>query len=351
MRKLFILDERWNSALTDLGIKMASVSRGEVACAVLEGFPAEKMVRERGLRYFYIADPRKGLPFKPFFSLKRVLEMFKPDVVVTIRGDELLFSSILKNRYGFKLYRLHGEAKGIRNTFMNRYIHREKVDGVIVSTAKNLNGVVLNVPNFILHGAVDTQRFRFSKEGREKIRKELGIGDSLLLGVVGRLDPVKGHDLFIKALSLLNKNGLNVKGLIVGEEKNVKVDKLKSLAKRLGIVDSIIFITKRRKDIVDIMSAFDVGIVPSKGSEVIARTLLELMACGKPVVVTNVGVLPEVVKENFGTVVKPKDEDLYIGVKTVLNRNLEALGKAAREEAVENYSLNRLSTLVNSLFI
>ena len=350
MRKLFVLDERWDSALTDLGIKMATVSEGEVACAVLKGAPAEKKVKKAGLKCFYIEDPRKGLPFKPFFSLKGVIEEFRPDVVVTIRGDELLFSSLLKKKFGFKLYRIHGEAKGIRNTVLNRYVHKKYVDGVVLSSRRLVNDVIVELPKVFVRGAVDTEKFKFSEEGRRRVREELGINDSILLGIVGRLDPVKGHDLFIRALSILVKKGLNVKGLIVGEEKNVKLSDLGSLARNLGVDRNIIFITERREDIVDLMSAIDVGVVPSKGSEMIARTLLEFMACGRPVVATEVGVLPEIVKENFGRVVKAEERALCRGIEAILNRNLRELGKAAREEAVENYSLRRLADVVNSFF-
>ncbi|ADY74067.1 glycosyl transferase group 1 [Desulfurobacterium thermolithotrophum DSM 11699] len=346
MKKLFILDERWDSALTDLGIKMAVVSDGCVACAVLKGAPAEERVKKANLKYFYIEDPRKGLSIQPFLSLRKVIERFKPDIVVTIRGDELLFSSLLKKTFNFKLYRIHGEAKGIRNSFLNRYLHRKFVDGVILSSRKLLNEVVIDLPKIFAHGAVDTQEFKFSEKGRERIRKELDVNDSILIGVVGRLDPVKGHELFIKALSILKKKDLKVKGLIVGEEKNVKLSDLKTLAQTLGVNKDIFFITERRKDIVDLMSAIDIGIVPSKGSEMIARTLLEFMACEKPVVATAVGVLPEIVKENFGEIAKVDEESISRGIEAILRKGIKKLGKAAREEAVEKYSLLSLSNIV-----
>ncbi|RUM42832.1 MAG: hypothetical protein DSY34_01150, partial [Desulfurobacterium sp.] len=260
------------------------------------------------------------------------------------------FSSLLKKKFGFKLYRIHGEAKGIRNTVLNRYVHKKYVDGVVLSSRRLVNDVIVDLSKVFVRGAVDTEKFKFSEEGRRRLREELCIGDSILLGIVGRLDPVKGHDLFIRALSVLVEKGLNVKGLIVGEEKNVKLYDLGSLARNLGVDRNIIFITERREDIIDLMSAIDVGVVPSKGSEMIARTLLEFMACGRPVVATEVGVLPEIVKENFGRVVKAEEEALCRGIEAILNRNLRELGKAAREEAVENFSLCRLADVVNSFF-
>ncbi|TCK02850.1 glycosyltransferase family 4 protein [Phorcysia thermohydrogeniphila] len=351
MRKLVVLDERWNSALTDLGVKIASVLEGKVACAVLKGFPAEKRCKELGIPTFYIEDPRKKFPLSPFLSLKKVIETFRPQVVLTIRGDEMLFSALLKKRFSFRLYRLHGEAKGIRESFLNKFLHERYVDGVILSSRKALNSVVVNLPKLFVPGAVDVEKFRFSEEGRKRVRKELKVGNELLFGVVGRLDPVKGHEVFLRALSLLKKRGLKFKAVIVGEEKNVKLSELLELCRTLSLSSDVTFIPERRKDIVDIMSAIDVGVVPSLGSEMIARVPLEFMACRRPVVVSDVGVLPEIVKEDFGIVVHPTPPSLAEGLGATFKKDLKRMGLLAEEEVREKYSLDALRSSVNSFIL
>jgi glycosyltransferase involved in cell wall biosynthesis len=351
MRKLVVLDERWDSALTDLGVKIASLLEGEVACAVLKDSPAERKCKERGIPTFYIKDPRKGFPLFPFLSLKKVIETFKPRVVLTIRGDEMLFSALLKRRFSFRLYRLHGEAKGIRESFLNRFLHERFVNGVVLSSRKLLNSVVVNIPKLFIHGAVDVEKFRFSEEGRRRVRRELKVGSELLFGVVGRLDPVKGHEVFLRALSLLKRKGLEFKAVIVGEEKNVKLRSLLELLKALSLDEEVTFIPERRKDIVDIMSAVDVGVVPSLGSEMIARVPLEFMACRRPVVVSNVGVLPEIVREEFGVVVEPSPTSLAEGLETTFKRDLKRMGLLAEEEVREKYSLDALRSSVNSFIL
>jgi len=351
MRKLVVLDERWDSALTDLGVKIASVLKGEVACAVLKDSPAEKKCKERGIKTFYIKDPRKGLPLAPFLSLKRVLETFRPRVVLTVRGDEMLFSALLKRRFLFRLYRLHGEAKGVKDSLPNRLLHERFVDGVILSSLRLVNPVVRKLPKLFVRGAVDTRVFRFSEEGRRKVRRELKVGSELLFGVVGRLDPVKGHEVFLKALSLLKRKGLKFKAVIVGEEKNVKLGKLLELSRELSLSKEVTFIPERREDIADIMSAVDVGVVPSVGSEMIARVPLEFMACRKPVVVSNVGVLPEIVREDFGLVVSPTPPSLAEGLETIFKKDLNRMGSLAEEEVREKYSLDSLRSSVNSFIL
>ncbi len=351
MRRLIVLDERWDSALTYFGFEIAKLIEGEKACAVIKGSPAEEMCKRENLKVFYVEDPRKHLlsPVNAFFSLFKVLKAFRPHTVITIRGDMLLFSSILKPMYGFKLVRVYGEAKGVRNNFFNRIIHNKFVD-LSILTSEKLNSKILNRSKVtMIKGVVDTNKFNFSSEGREKIRREFKVKDEILLGLVGRLDRVKGHDVFIKGLSSLIGKGLNVKGLIIGEEKGISVKKLFALAERFNVRDRLIVLSERRGDIVDLMSAVDIGVVTSIGSEVIARVLLEFMSVGKPVVASKVGVIDEIVDESFGCTFERGDwEGFAKCVEEVLKKGISRLGKRAREVAVEQYSEDRFSDLVNS---
>ena len=351
MRRLIVLDERWDSALTYFGVEVAKLLKGERACAVLEGSPADRACRELDIERFFIKDPRKGFLSVPcsFLSLLEVLRSYRPETVITIRGDELLFSSLLKPLFGYRVVRVHGEEKGIRENIFNRLLHKRFVDLCILSSEKLRSGVIEGVKSVVINGVVDTERFRFSAEGRERLRGELGVGSSVLLGVIGRLDRVKGHDVFLKALSDLRRKGFDVRGLIVGEEKGVKALELKSLAEGLGVGDTI-FITERRADIVDIISAIDVGVVPSRGSEMIARVLLEFMSVGLPVVASAVGVMDEIVDERFGYIFKPEDwKDLSSKVEELLRRNIKTMGAFAREVAVERYSEKSVSSIINAV--
>ena len=348
MRALVVLDERWYSALTDLGVKIARSISGEcsVAVAAIPGYPAWKVAGELGFKRFGIEDPRRGLPFKPFLSLKKTVEEFKPQVLFTIRGDEMLFGALLKKRFGFKLFRLHGHSKGVRESFLNRELHRRFVDGVVVSSRKLVNSVISELPKIFVPGIVDTEVFSFSREGRELFRKELKVGNRKLIGVVGRLDPVKGHRLFLRALSLLKRE--DYVAAVVGEEKNEKLEDLKKLSAELGISDRVVFIPERLPSISHFMSACDLAVVPSVGSEVIARAPLEFMACRTPVVSTNVGVLPEVIRPPYGLSVSADERSLSAAINSFLSKDLKKLGKIAEEVADEKFSFKALSPVIRS---
>jgi len=346
VKALIVLDERWNSALTDLGIKVGLSLSCEVAFAVLKDKPAHRRLEGKGYPLYFIEDPRKGLPFKAFLSLKGALTHFNPHAVITIRGDELLFAALLKNSLNYSLYRIHGSQRGVKDSILNRLLHKKFVDGVIVSSKRLINPVIENLRKLLIPGLVDTEEFQPDEKGAEEFRKRLGIGKKKLIGVVGRLDPIKGHDLFLKALSLLKRD--DWVAVIAGEEKNTKLSSLRSLAKNLGISDRVIFIPERVKNVKALMSACHLGVVPSKGSEVILRVPLEFMACATAVVSTNVGALPEVIKPPFGLSVPPTPESLALAIDSFLNKELKKLGQIAREVAVENYSLKANAPLIDN---
>jgi glycosyltransferase involved in cell wall biosynthesis len=223
------------------------------------------------------------------------------------------------------------------------------VDGVIVSTKKFINSVISSVPKLTIHGIVDTEVFSFSESGRRAFRERLKVGERKLIGIVGRLDPVKGHRLLLRAISKLRRDDFVL--AVVGEEKNTKLSELKELSKKLNISDRVIFIGKRIERISDFMSACDLAVVPSVGSEVVVRAPLEFMACKTAVVSTNVGALPEVIRPPFGVAVEPDEEKLSSAINRFLDVDLEKLGELAREVAVEKYSFSSLSPVINSFIL
>ena len=112
------------------------------------------------------------------------------------------------------------------------------------------------------------------------------------VGLLGRLDPVKGHACFLEAAAHLLKAGVKAEFHIAGYEANIKYADLEALADKLGIRGSVFFHGK-----VDgpyaFMAACDLGVIASLGSEAVSRAALEWLAAGKPLVSTTAGSLPE----------------------------------------------------------
>jgi glycosyltransferase involved in cell wall biosynthesis len=137
-----------------------------------------------------------------------------------------------------------------------------------------------------LRNGVDLQRF--VPMDRQAARGKLGISGFTLVSV-GVLDPRKAHDLTIGALPLLPDVKLLIAG--IGPERR----KLEALAARLGVADRVSFLgAVAQTSLKDYYNAADAMVLASS-REGWANVLLESMACGTPVVASNVWGTPEVV--------------------------------------------------------
>jgi len=160
-----------------------------------------------------------------------------------------------------------------------------------------------------LHDAIDTGRFSLPRADRHGVRSEFHFGDeTTVIGFVGRFSPGKGHEEFLRAANLLRKTYDNLRFLIVGEasygEEAYETD-IRGLSQSLGLEDIVTF-TGFRKDIPDVLAAFDIFAFPSH-AESFGVALIEAMAMERPVVSTNCdGVLDIVVNGETGLFVNPR---------------------------------------------
>jgi glycosyltransferase involved in cell wall biosynthesis len=112
------------------------------------------------------------------------------------------------------------------------------------------------------------------------------------VGLLGRLDLVKGHDCFLKAAAELLASGVSATFHIAGYEANLKYEDLRRAAADLGIEASV-FMHGKVDSAMGFISSCDAGVIPSLGSEAVSRAALEWLACGKPLAASAVGSLPE----------------------------------------------------------
>lgn len=203
----------------------------------------------------------------------------------------------------------------------------------------------------VIINGVDIQKFSPSIERRQEKRAELGIGNNeLIIGMVGRLEPVKNHKMFLSAMPELLKRFPTIRAILVGD--GILKAELISIATELGIKDKILFLGVRN-DIAELLSAMDLFVLPSL-TEGICIAILEAMACELPVVVTAVGGNPEIVfHEKTGLLVSTKDvEGLVSAIETMLadKEKRKEYGKKAREMVEERFSLQRMVNEQESLY-
>ncbi len=298
---------------------LSTVADMDISAVILnEGRLAEKL-HEDGIEVSII-DERKHNFFKIKSLLARILEGGKIDILHTHRYKENVLGGLVKNRCGIKglIQTVHGVQEGflgIKHLKMKFYMNLNdnltrkrfsKVIAVSHDIEMRLCDKFGKQKVVTIHNAVDTGLIKISRSA-EEVKRELGISeDQVVIGSAGRLVPVKGYDVFLKAAKLILRKRPKTTFVIAGEGPLKEV--LREMATSLGIGTNVIF-TGFRDDVLDLVNAFDIFLVTSV-HEGVPMSVLEAMALRKAVVSTAVGGIVEIIEDNVsGLLVDPGSPD------------------------------------------
>ena len=302
------------------------------------------------------------LTIESFFSYlssrklaRKVVEDWKPDII-HMHGSfsEGLLSVMLKNKYKKPmLVTVYGEditrfAKQSPSKYLVNFSLRNS--DVIICQSEFLrkeieNAGILNKIFYIIPMGFDIVNFK--PMDKNKMRKKLNLpSNKKIILFVGHLVTRKGVEFLIKAIQIATKKSKDLICLIIG--KGELENKLKKISSDLGINEHIKFLgLKTNNEVADYMSACDIFALPSL-NEGLPVVLCEALACGKPVVATSVAGNPELVNEDVGFLVKPKDEkDLAEkialalvkkwDIKKILNRSHEFSAASSAKKLMKVY--------------
>ncbi|HKA21008.1 MAG TPA: glycosyltransferase [Blastocatellia bacterium] len=195
----------------------------------------------------------------------------------------------------------------------------------------------------VIPNGVDTERFRPDREAGRRVRHEWRLTDEqILIGLVGRIDPMKDHATFLEAAALLAREHPALVFACVGRSVEPYKSKLVEISKQLGLDDRLIW-SEAREDIPDVYNALDV-LVSSSCSEGFSNVVVEAMASGVPCVVTDVGDSKMIVG-NCGEVVRPQDAP---ALKSAIERRLDKRradhveDQPSRQRIVDRFSVIEL---------
>jgi glycosyltransferase involved in cell wall biosynthesis len=189
----------------------------------------------------------------------------------------------------------------------------------------------------VIQNGIDTTHFAPDLKAGLRLRASWQVPeDSLLIGIVGRLDPIKDHPTFLRAAAILAGSRPDVRFVCIGGGPEEYARCLRNLADDLGLCDKVIWPGFITNDMVAAYNALDLCSSSSYG-EGLSNAVAEAMACGVPCVVTAVGDSPLIVGDT-GVVVPPKNPDaLAAGWAAMIERLVGNPGlRAAARKRIES---------------
>jgi glycosyltransferase involved in cell wall biosynthesis len=215
----------------------------------------------------------------------------------------------------------------------------------------------------VIHSGIDLDRFRVQRfdsaqcpsakcpepvegttEDRERKKKDLGLHDGPVVGIVARLSEEKGHECLIRAMKEVVSIVASAQLLIVGEGRMRQ--RLESLVNNLELGEKVLFFPSDPRT-QDILPVLDIFVLPST-KEGLGLSLMEAQGCGKAVIATNVGGISSLIKDGFnGILVEPDDPAALSKAILELLKDRdkrEYLGSNARKFITDNFSSEKMVT-------
>ena len=304
-----------------------------------------------------------GHGFKLFRRMHAVLRRLQPAVVHTrnIAALEMMLPAWLSrvpvrihSEHGRDLDELGGKARAFR---LIRALHRPLVDRYIALSGQLERYLVDEVgvrPQNITRicNGVDASKFRPASSAARPPEWPFAPGLTVF-GTVGRLQPVKAQVDLIHALADLFRRhpaaATDARLVIIGDGPERPV--IESAIREAGLGDHV-WLAGARTDVAACMQAMDVFVLPSL-TEGISNTILEAMACGLPVIATDVGGNPELVDAGrTGVLVPPSNPSaLADAMLQMLDEpTASRMGKAGRVRIEQHFSLDAMVASYSKLY-
>lgn len=356
----------WAGAEVQLKVLLAKlVLRPELSLSVilLNGGRLEEEIRCLGIPVSVFSEREWGSG-KIFLRLVKEFRRRKVQLVHTHKYKDTILAAPAAKLCGvpYVVRTVHGLREpflGMQAFKMNIYeaversVHRHCVDAIIsvssqIESMYKAQGAVSRVT--CIRNGIDLEK-KLIQTDRWKIRKELG-GDAgtCLIGTVGRLTPVKGLSYLLQAVSILLRQRVDLRLLIVGE--GVIRKDLEAQARDLGISENVVFLG-HREDTEELLQALDIFVLPSL-NEGIPMALLEAMAASRAVVASRVGGIPEIVEDGVeGILVEPMDvNQLAENCRRLIESPATAMkmGEQARKRVVQEFSATAMADRVAGLY-
>ncbi|NLH39965.1 MAG: glycosyltransferase [Elusimicrobia bacterium] len=317
------------------------------------------------VEYFREDLPRSVMPSFSSKLLKRIMEESKNYDLIHLNGifdSYAIFTFFINKPYVLSprgtfmidAYNKIFIKKIKKNIFINIIGRR------IVKKAKNIH-LLTNMekkdflsffPKYenkikVIPNGLNLNNFNTSIVSENLIKKFPAIKNKKLILYLSRINWKKGLDLLFPAFTKLVKENSDYHLLMAGDDDGDDYTlKMKNLVKELGILDSVTFTGLLvGEDKIEAFKRAEIFVLPSY-SENFGVAIIEAMAWGVPIVISNkVGVYDDVEKNKAGIIVETNIESVYYGMKTLLeNNNLRIeISKNAQKMVKEYYDIDKVT--------
>lgn len=326
-------------------------SEFEQRICTTRGFDADFVRNKLSREELYVAgSPELKLQF-PLFRLARIMHSYKPHIVHTRNWGAL--EAVLAAKLAGVPVVVHSEHGYEADMFAGLPFRRRIFRHMAYGLADAVFALTRELRDFharqawvapetigVIYNGVDTERFAPNRKSRTAMRAELGLPEnSFVIGSVGRLVPIKDHATLLKAAAKLAETGVDVRVLLAGSGPAIE-----NLRRQAGsLLAGRVYFAGDSDRVPELLNGMDVFVLPSLG-EGMSNTLLEAMACGLPVVATNVGGNPEIIENDTnGCLFAPGDFEWLAARLKALASDRELarqMGAAARCRTTETFSLS-----------
>lgn len=343
---------------------------------------ADHLVEELGIEYITIPEMGRSLnplnDYKAFKRIKDIILDFKPDIVHThaakpgalgrLAAASANVPAIVHTYHG---HVFHSYFNSVKTSFFikaERYLASKSHAIVAISNTQKdelANQFKIAPENKfkVIPLGFNLDKFREDREEKRiSFRKEFDVkDDEIAIGIIGRLVPIKNHQLFLQSIHHVFQNTTKrVKAFIIGDGESRS--SLELLASKLGIQFSTekdeshshtLVFTSWRKDVDVILAGLDIVTLTSfnEGTPV---SLIEAQAANKPIVSTRVGGIADVVIEGKTALLSNIDEgEAFCDnlLRMVEDERLRLrMGEGAGSHVFEKYSYQRLVKDMSDLY-
>ncbi len=276
-------DEPWDSGMAEYALVLSRELESRGHRVLFWGrpgcFPCRK-ARVWGLETVE-ARPWLGLP-----GLRRLLRRERVQVVNAHTGSSHSLAAIAAAGLKIALIRTRADARPPKGGGAARFLASRTAAYIAVNCVIEKD----------LAARFPGARVRLVPQGLPEPSTRHPLAEEPAVGLLGRLDPVKGHADFLEAAALLRKRFPAARFLAAGGGGEDALARLSAQRDRLGLRGAAELPGFVRSS-ENFMGSCRIGVVASHGSEAVSRAALEWMAQGRPLVATEVGGLPDLVED------------------------------------------------------